>query len=187
MVAQMPYQRSCIDIREHWYLELFQVLVGHLLRAPVRAHLRELAHDQPLNPRTRGLVVFLVGAVVADLRIGQDNNLPRVGGISEDFLVAGDGSIKNDFAVAFAFGAVAFASEDSPVFQRKDSLHSRSGGVDFKDFIRDSASGQAPNAAFVWKSRSSMRRIRKSDRALTALGPAYPSASSQTRPCRRYN
>src|SRR5580692_1389076 len=127
MVAQMPYQRSCIDIREHWYLELFQVLVGHLLRAPVRAHLRELAHDQPLNPRTRGLVVFLVGAVVADLRIGQDNNLPRVGGISEDFLVAGDGSIKNDFAVAFAFGAVAFASEDSPVFQRKDSLHSRSG------------------------------------------------------------
>src|SRR5205085_12589588 len=49
-----------------------------------------------------------------------------VGRVSENFLVSGDGCIKNDFAVAFAFGAVAFASEDSPVFQRKDSLHSRS-------------------------------------------------------------
>src|SRR4029077_3291411 len=80
----------------------------------------------PFDPRTRGFVVFLVGTVVADLGIGQDNNLPRVGWVRENFLVAGDGSIKNDFAVAFAFGAVAFASEDSPVFQRKDSLHSRS-------------------------------------------------------------
>src|SRR5205807_8289653 len=56
-----------------------------------------------------------------------NNNLSRVGRVGENFLVAGDGSIKNDFAVAFAFGAVAFASEDSPVFQRKDCLHSRSG------------------------------------------------------------
>src|SRR5580704_10710109 len=61
--------------------------------------------------------------------------------------------MKNDFAVAFAFGAVAFASEDSPVFQRKDSLHSRSGGVDFTDFIRDCSIGQARNAKLVWKSR----------------------------------
>src|SRR3981189_2025942 len=49
-----------------------------------------------------------------------------MGGVGENFLVAGNASIKNDFAVAFAFGSVAFASEDSAVFQRKDSLHSRS-------------------------------------------------------------
>src|SRR5579864_4406009 len=74
-----------------------------------------------------GLVVFGIRAVVADLGSGQNDNLSRVRRVGENFLVAGDGSIKNDFAVALAFGAVAFASEDSPVFQRKDSLHSRSG------------------------------------------------------------
>jgi hypothetical protein len=36
----------------------------------------------------------------------------------------GDGSIKNDFAVAFASGAVAFASKDAPIFKGKDSWHS---------------------------------------------------------------
>src|ERR1700680_2704703 len=122
----MPHQRPRVDVGQHRHLELLQVFLGHLLRAPVRAHARELKHDQPFDPRTRGFVIFLVGAIVADFGIGQDNDLPGVGRIGENFLVTSDGSIKNDFAVAFAFGAVAFASEDSPVFQRKDSLHSRS-------------------------------------------------------------
>jgi hypothetical protein len=43
--------------------------------------------------------------------------------VGENFLVAGNGSIENDFAGALAFSAVAFASEDSAVFERKDRLH----------------------------------------------------------------
>src|SRR5258708_24010158 len=74
----------------------------------------------------RGLVVIWVGAVIPDLRIGQDNNLPCIRRIGENFLVAGDGSIKNDFPVAFAFRAVAYAAENSSIFQRKDSLHRNS-------------------------------------------------------------
>src|SRR5205085_10058384 len=92
--------------------------------APVRAHFRELAHDQPLDIRARSLVVFSVGAVIADFRVGENYNLAAVGRVGEDFLVASNGSIKNDFAVTLALGAVAFAAEDAPVFQRKDSLHS---------------------------------------------------------------
>jgi hypothetical protein len=49
--------------------------------------------------------------------------LSAVGGVGENFLIASDGSIENDFAVTFAFGAVAFAAEDAPVLQRKESLH----------------------------------------------------------------
>ena len=116
-----------------------------MLRAPVRADLRELANDQPLDPWTRGLVVVVVGSVVADLWVGQDNNLSGVGGISKNFLIAGDGSIKNYFPVTFAFGSVAFASEDSAVFQRKDGLHLVSGGVDFKDSNREEEIGQDAN------------------------------------------
>src|SRR5581483_8986121 len=81
---------------------------------------------QSFDPRARSLVIVLIGAVISDFWIRQNDDLSGVGRISKDFLISGNGSIKNDFAVAFAFGAVAFASEDSPVFQRKDSLHSRS-------------------------------------------------------------
>src|SRR5215469_6406852 len=122
----MAHQCAGIDIGEYRHFELLKVFLGHLLRAPVRTDARELAYDQPFDPRTRGLVIFLVGAIISDLGIRQNDDLSGVGRVSENFLVSGDGSIKNDFAVAFAFGAVAFASEDSTVFQRKDSLHSRS-------------------------------------------------------------
>src|SRR5579872_710083 len=123
----MAHQCSRVDVRQHGHLELLQILFGYLLRAPVRAHARELANDKAFDPRTRGFVVILVGAVVSDFWIRQNDDLSGVGRVGENFLVSGDGSIKNDFAVAFAFGAVAFASEDFAVLQRKDSLHSRSG------------------------------------------------------------
>ena len=46
-------------------------------------------------------VVGFVRAVVADLRIGQHHDLPGIGRIGEDFLVAGDRGIEDDFARAF--------------------------------------------------------------------------------------
>src|SRR5437764_5537006 len=123
MIAQMPDQRSRVDFRQHWNLELFEIFFRDLLRAPVGADSRELANDQTFNIGPDGLVVFRIGAVISDFRIGENNNLAAVRRIGENFLVAGDGSIKNDLAVTFAFCAVAFAAEDAPVFQRKDSLH----------------------------------------------------------------
>src|SRR5579872_2549821 len=126
VITEMPHKRARVDIRQHRHFELFQIFLCNLLRAPVRTDARELAHNQALDPRTRGLVVFLVRAVISDFWIRQNDDLSGVGRVGENFLISGDGSIKNDFAVAFAFGAVAFASEDSAVFQRKDSLHSRS-------------------------------------------------------------
>src|SRR5579864_2838639 len=120
----MPHQSTGIDISEDRNFELLKILLSDLLRAPVRAHLRELAHDQPLNIGIGGLVVFRIGAVISDFRSGQNNNLSGIGRVGENFLVTSDGSIKNDFPVAFAFGAVTFASKDAPIFEGKDCLHS---------------------------------------------------------------
>src|SRR5581483_1983610 len=89
-----------------------------------------------------GFIVVRIGAVIADFRIGEDYNLATIGRIGEYFLIAGDGSIKNYFPVTFAFCSVAFASEDPTVFQRKDRLHSLSGGVDFTDSNRRADFGQ---------------------------------------------
>jgi hypothetical protein len=74
----------------------------------------------------RGFVIVRVGAVIADLGIGEDNNLPCIRRIGKNFLVTGDGSIENDFPVAFAFRAVTYAAENSSIFQRKDCLHRNS-------------------------------------------------------------
>ena len=120
----MTHQRAGVNIAQHRNLELFEIFFRDLLRAPVGADAGKLAHDQALDVRPRGFVVFWVGAVVADFRIGENDDLTSVGRIGENFLIAGDGSIKNYFPVTFAFGSVAFAAEDSAIFQRKDRLHS---------------------------------------------------------------
>src|SRR5207244_7357125 len=122
----MPHQRACIDIGQDWNPELLEIFLGHLLRAPVRTDSGKLAYNQALDIGSNSFVVFRIGAVIADLGVSQNYDLARVGRISKNFLVACDGSIKNDFAVAFAFCAVAFAAEDAPIFQRKDRLHSSS-------------------------------------------------------------
>src|ERR1700681_816826 len=172
----MPHQRPRVDVGKHRHLELLQIFFGDLLRAPIGTDARELAHDQALDPRTRGFVIFLVSAVVADFGVGQDNDLPGIGRVRENFLVASDGSIKNDFAVAFAFGAVAFASEDSPVFQRKDSLHSRSGGWIFRIL-----SGNAAAAKSRTRNRQTniwMSAIRLSPETITVVPPQERSQSA---------
>ena len=127
VVAQMAHQRARVDLAEHGNLVALQILFRDLLRAPVGADARELAHDQPFDIRTRGFVVVGVGAVIADFRVGENYDLPSVGGVGENFLVAGDGGIKNNFPVTFTFCSVAFAAEDPSIFQRKDCLHCISG------------------------------------------------------------
>src|SRR5271169_1632197 len=120
MRAQVAHQRSGIDLGEHGNLVALQILLRNFLRAPVGADAGKLANDQALDVGPGRFVVVGVGAVIADLGIGENYNLPGIGGVGEYFLVAGDASIKNDFAVTFTFVAEAFAVEDASVFQRKD-------------------------------------------------------------------
>src|SRR6266550_2384714 len=143
----MPYQRTRVDIRKNRNLELFQIFFHYLLRAPIRADFGKLAHDQSLDIGPHGFVVFRIGAVVPDFRIGENYNLATIRRVSENFLVASDGSIENDFAVTFAFGAVAFAAEDSAVFQRKDSLHSCSREWIFRILAGKFSLGNVDNAS----------------------------------------
>jgi hypothetical protein len=94
----MTHQCTGVDVGQHGHFELLKIFFRNLLRAPVGADLRELADDQSLYIGTRRLVVFNVGAVISDLRIGKNDDLSGVGRIGENFLIAGDGSIKNYFA-----------------------------------------------------------------------------------------
>ncbi len=69
----------------------------------------------------------MVRPVVTNLGIRENDNLSGVGRIGGDFLVTGEGGIKNDFTLAFAWVPMALALEDAPVFERKSCLHCLSG------------------------------------------------------------
>ena len=54
------------------------------------------------------------------MRIGEADNLARVTGIGENFLISGEAGIKNDFAAAACDGAGCAAVKDASVFERKN-------------------------------------------------------------------
>ena len=114
----MAHQRAGVDLGQHRNRIALHVLVGDLFGAPIGADGRELADDQALDIGLGRLVVCLVGAVVADLGVGENDDLTGIGRIGGDFLITGKRSIENDFALAFARSAIALATEDAPVFER---------------------------------------------------------------------
>jgi hypothetical protein len=70
----------------------------------------------------RRFLVQAVGAHVADVRVGEADDLPGIAGVGKDLLVAGEGGIKNDFAAAARARAGRATLKDAPVFERQYGL-----------------------------------------------------------------
>src|ERR1700753_1486172 len=119
----MAHDSTGIDLREYRNAIALEVFVGDFCRAPVRTHGRKLAHNQAFNVRLRGLGIGWRGAVVSDVRVREHHNLARVTRVSEDFLVAGEGCVENNFADAFCDCAVSLAAKETPVFEGENCLH----------------------------------------------------------------
>lgn len=66
-----------------------------------------------------GFFIIEIGADISNVRIGETDNLPGVTGVGEDFLVAGEAGVENDFAAAARDCAGRAAVKYAPVFQRK--------------------------------------------------------------------
>jgi hypothetical protein len=74
-----------------------------------------------ITPRARGrrhvhgLDVVLVGADIADMGEGEGDDLSGIGGIGENFLVAGHGGVEAHLAHGMAAGAEACAFEHGSI------------------------------------------------------------------------
>ncbi len=66
-----------------------------------------------------GFLIESVGADIADVGISEANDLAGITRIGENFLVAGERSIENDFAAAARAGASGAALKYAPVLERK--------------------------------------------------------------------
>ena len=62
-----------------------------------------------------GFDVQRVHAGVADVRVGQGDDLSGIGRVGEDFLIAGHGGVEDEFAAAAAVGANGASAEDAAV------------------------------------------------------------------------
>ena len=68
------------------------------VRAPVRRQRRKFADDQRFDIWLRGLLVVIVRPDVSDVRIGEADDLPCVAWVGENFLIAGEAGVENNFA-----------------------------------------------------------------------------------------
>jgi hypothetical protein len=88
--------------------------------AEVRCQQRQVADDQAGGVHFGRFDVFGVDAVVADVRVRQRDDLTRVAGVGQDFLIAGHGGVEHHFTGRVAGGADGNTFENRSVCKGQD-------------------------------------------------------------------
>ena len=117
LVPQDPGQATGIDVGDGDDVVAPEVIRQALFVAIIAGQQRQVADHQAGGPDGGGLLVLGIGAGIADMRVGQGDNLSRVGGIGENFLVAAHGGIENDFTNRGALGTYRQTFENTAVFK----------------------------------------------------------------------
>ena len=116
----MAHEAAGVDAAPDRNAMFCEKSIGGLIGTPIALYWRELAGDEPFDVRPDRLAVIASRAVVADLGVCKNDDLSGIGWIGEDFLITGEGSIKDDLARTFNGRAKRAALEDRTVFQGED-------------------------------------------------------------------
>ena len=76
--------------------------------------------DQAGRENAARFHVFVIHPVVADMRVGQGDDLLAITGIGQDFLVTGHGGVENHFTDGVARSAYGMTGEYSAVCECQD-------------------------------------------------------------------
>lgn len=98
----------------------FQIMLRGFARTPVRGKLREITGDQRFDVRFYGLFVVEICADVADVRIREADDLAGIARVGENFLVARETGIENDFAATTGASARRATLKYATVFEREN-------------------------------------------------------------------
>ena len=120
-VSDMANKSARINIPDDGNLMAVQIELRGFRGTPVRGDLRKFANDQRFDEGMRGFLVIEIGADIPDVGISKADDLARVTGIGENFLIAGETGIENDFATTARDSAGGAAVKDAPVFECKNS------------------------------------------------------------------
>lgn len=119
LFAQMAGELARVDVGDRHRGVVGEVGGQRLGHAPVAGQQRQILDDQAGGVHLARFVVFLVGAVVADVRIRERHDLLAVARVGEDFLIAGHRGVEHHFAGGRAGCAYGQAREDRSVGQRE--------------------------------------------------------------------
>src|SRR5687767_7526233 len=119
----MTHQPARVDIADDRHVRFSKKPVGLLFAAPVAGERGKLPHSQSFNEGPHSFVIRRIRSVVSDLGIGENDDLPGIGRIGEDLLIAGYGGIKDNFAVPFSTRTKTAALKDGSVLQGEGSCN----------------------------------------------------------------
>ena len=133
LFADQRRQRAGVDPRQRRDVVLLQPAVQRHQAAIVGRMLGIGANNEAAHHRRQGLDVLVIGADNADVRKREGDDLPGVGRIGQDFLVASHGGVEADLAHRDARRAEAGALEAAAIGQhqrttRKSGLRDGGGG-----------------------------------------------------------
>ena len=115
LVAQDARELARVDARDRDDALRLEVIRKRLLRAEVGSEHRQVTDDQAGGMDFGGFDVLGIHADVADMRIGQRNDLAGVARIGEDLLIAGDRGVEHHFADRRTGGADRMTTKDRAV------------------------------------------------------------------------
>src|SRR6266849_11131246 len=117
VIAQKPRERARVDALDpHDALLAHEIFDGDA-SAPVGGIRAGLFHDEAVDPGPLRLDVFRIDAVVPDEGVRHAHDLPAVGRIGHDLLIARHRRVEADLAVRLARRAAGLAREDATIRQ----------------------------------------------------------------------
>jgi hypothetical protein len=124
-VADVAGEAAGVDAGDAGHVRGPQEAVEVAVGSPVAAAPSQVAHDDAAGEGSAALVVESGDAVVADVGVGERDDLPGVGRIGDDLLVAGEGGVEHDLPrshPAGGLGADGLALEGGAVGQHQQGL-----------------------------------------------------------------
>ena len=124
LFADQPRQRPRVEARyaddaagAQPAVEMFR---GAVVRRVGDVGAQHAAAHARRGGEVRRLDVLVIGADIADMGEGEGDDLPGIGGVGQDFLIAGDGGVEADLADRFARRAEAEALDRGAVLQNEE-------------------------------------------------------------------
>lgn len=99
-----------------------QIRVEIFLRAPIARRSRQGAQQKPGTEDLAAFGIFGVNAHIADVGVGQGNDLPAIGWIRQDLLITGHCRVEANLAGAHGCSAEAHSMKDTPIGQCQDCV-----------------------------------------------------------------
>jgi hypothetical protein len=122
--ADTAGQRPGVDPLHPELAVLLQKRLQILAGAPVAGRILIFPDNEPFQMDTGRFHIFRVDSGVADERAGHQDDLPLVGGIGQDLLVAGHPRIEDNLAQNLAFSGKGISPVNAPILQDQQGLFS---------------------------------------------------------------